>query len=63
MPMMPATSVGQISIDGIWAAAWPITGPASQAPNAGPASKPTDEAAPSSTKRRLRSTTLLMSAM
>ena len=41
----------------------PITGPASQVPNAGPARKPMKDALPSNTKRRLRSTVVLQSAM
>ena len=41
----------------------PITGPASHVPKAGPARKPTKLALPSNTKRRLRSTVELRSAM
>ena len=62
-PAKATTSAGQFNMPLICPTATPITGPASQVPNAGPAMNPTKDALPSSTKRRLRSMVELRSAM
>ena len=62
-PAKATASAGQFNMPPICPTAAPITGPASQVPNAGPARKPTKDVLPSSTKRRLRSMVELRSAM
>src|ERR1700682_4615886 len=62
-PTAATASQGQSTIAGIMPTGTFITGPASQLPTNGPARKPTNDALPSNTKRRLRATGSLKSAI